>query len=289
MGKIREGLRAIIADRRELTGLTQKILAEMIGSKPAMVSALLNGERRLSEDWIEKFCAALNITLGDLEEPSPRIYEPMELRECYEKLKKLHEISPVPGFRAASRTIDDWLQAAESGGVLGHRPAWGQDDPAASESVKKSAISYTDSDAPRPVEMVRLPHYDAVPARNPREISPKGQMWIDIVHSRANKSWYTLRVTGDSMSPDYLDGDIVLMDYALEPRNGDIVAALIDGYESTLKIFSRKGDEITLAPIETQRHLPRAFHASRVAIRGILVEIVRRIAKRNPIGARENP
>ena len=53
------------------------------------------------------------------------------------------------------------------------------------------------------------------------------------------------------MSPEYLDGDIVLMDYAMQPRDGGVVAALIDGAESTLKTCSRKDDEITLAPIET--------------------------------------
>lgn len=85
---------------------------------------------------------------------------------------------------------------------------------------------------------------------------------------------------GDSMSPEYLDGDIVLMDYALQPRDGDIVAALIDGFESTLKLYFRKGDEITLTLIETKRHSPRMFQASRIAIQGVMVEIVRRISKR---------
>ena len=82
------------------------------------------------------------------------------------------------------------------------------------------------------------------------------------------------------MSPDYLDGDIVLMDYALQPRDGDVVAALVDGAESTLKTYSRQGDEITLTPIETKRHSPRTFHASRITIQGVLIEIVRRSARR---------
>ena len=51
------------------------------------------------------------------------------------------------------------------------------------------------------------------------------------------------------------------MDYALQPRDGDIVAALVNGFESTMKIYSRKGDEITLTPIETKRHFP--LHVSR--------------------------
>ncbi len=102
----------------------------------------------------------------------------------------------------------------------------------------------------------------------------------NIVHSKGKGSWYTLRVMGDTMSPDYLDGDIVLMDYALEPHYGDIVAALVDGHENTLKIYSRQGDEITLTPIETKHHSPRKFHAGRITIQGVLVEIVRRSAFR---------
>lgn len=103
---------------------------------------------------------------------------------------------------------------------------------------------------------------------------------MDIVHSKGKDTWYTLRVLGDSMSPDYLDGDIVLMDYARQPREGDVVAALVDGIESTLKIYSRRDDEITLIPIETKRHSSRTFHAGRIRIQGVLIEIVRRTARR---------
>jgi SOS-response transcriptional repressor LexA len=78
----------------------------------------------------------------------------------------------------------------------------------------------------------------------------------------------------------YLDGSIVFMDYALQPRDGDVIAALIDGTESTLKIHSRQSDEITLTPIEIKRHSPRNFHASRVTIQGVLIEIVHRTTRR---------
>ena len=53
MGRIREALKAIIDDRKELRGLTQKDLADVMGAKPSMISALLKGDRRLNEDWIE--------------------------------------------------------------------------------------------------------------------------------------------------------------------------------------------------------------------------------------------
>jgi repressor LexA len=111
-------------------------------------------------------------------------------------------------------------------------------------------------------------------------MNPEGQMWMDVVYSKGKETWYRLRVVGDSMSPEYLNGDIVLMDYALQPRDGDVVAALIDGTDSTLKTYSRKDEEITLTPIETKRHSPRTFHASRITIQDVLLEIVRRTARR---------
>jgi SOS-response transcriptional repressor LexA len=69
------------------------------------------------------------------------------------------------------------------------------------------------------------------------------------------------------------------MDYAMQQRNGDFVAALIDGWQHT-ENHLRKGDKITLTPIETKRHSPRTFHASRITIQGVLLEIVRRTARR---------
>jgi SOS-response transcriptional repressor LexA len=281
MAKIQAVLRAIVENRKETQGLTQRKLAELMGAKPAMISSLLSGKRRLNVDWLDKFCSVLNISLGDFEKPTPAAPEPRILREYSEKLKRLYEISPAPAFRSVSRAIDDWLEALESTQAATLKPDTVIDDFFESEHIEEeSSINYVDSDAPRPVEIFRVPHYDAIPAGNPREMNPGGQMWMDIVHSKGKDTWYTLRVVGDSMSPDYLNGDIVLIDYALQPRDGEVVAALIDGTESTLKAYSRQGDEITLTPIETKRHSPRTFHASRITIQGVLIEIVRRSARR---------
>jgi SOS-response transcriptional repressor LexA len=75
-------------------------------------------------------------------------------------------------------------------------------------------------------------------------------------------------------------GDIFLMNSARGPHDGDIAAVLADGYENTLKTYSRQGDKITLSRIETKHHTPRRFHVSRIIIRGVLPEIMRRSAKR---------
>ena len=49
------------------------------------------------------------------------------------------------------------------------------------------------------------------------------------------------------------------------------MAALIDGAESTLKVYSRRKDEITLTPINKESYKSRAYHADRVSIQGVLM------------------
>ena len=60
-----------------------------------------------------------------------------------------------------------------------------------------------------------------------------------------------------------------------------VVAALIDGTESTLKTYSRRGDEIILAPVNIEGHQPRTYHASRVTVQGVLIDVVRRGGQSN--------
>ena len=87
---------------------------------------------------------------------------------------------------------------------------------------------------------------------------------------------YALEVSGDSMVEEgILDGDYALIRKADEAREGEIVVALIDGEEATLKTFRREGQMIRLDPAnrayEAQRYEPR-----RVAIQGRLAGLIRR-------------
>ena len=86
------------------------------------------------------------------------------------------------------------------------------------------------------------------------------------------KDRYALQIKGDSMIDiGILDGDIVI----IEPKNtaefGDIVVALIDDQEATLKRFKKlKDGRIELSP-ENQTLEPMIYDASRVKVQGILV------------------
>jgi len=87
---------------------------------------------------------------------------------------------------------------------------------------------------------------------------------------------YALEVSGDSMVDEgILDGDFALIRKADTARDGEIVVALIDNEEATLKTFRHEGSMIRLDPAnrnyEAQRYDPR-----RVQIHGKLAGLIRR-------------
>lgn len=94
-----------------------------------------------------------------------------------------------------------------------------------------------------------------------------------------NSNMFALRVKGDSMEgAGIMDGDIAVLkqvqDTNTEIKNGDIVAALIDG-EATLKTWSKKGQSIELLP-ENSRYEPIALSSKdNAAIVGKLVGVYR--------------
>jgi repressor LexA len=87
---------------------------------------------------------------------------------------------------------------------------------------------------------------------------------------------FALEVRGDSMiEAGILDGDLVLIRRVETADTGDIVVALIDDEEATLKRFRRRGASIALEPANTS-HEVRILPPSRVKIQGKLVGLFRR-------------
>jgi repressor LexA len=83
---------------------------------------------------------------------------------------------------------------------------------------------------------------------------------------------FALRVTGDSMiDAGILDNDYVIIKKQPMAHDGDIVVAMIDRVEATLKRFRRKNNaEVMLIP-ENPDMQPMIYSADRVTIHGILV------------------
>ena len=87
---------------------------------------------------------------------------------------------------------------------------------------------------------------------------------------------FALEVRGDSMiEAGILDGDIALIKRAEAADTGDIVVALIDDEEATLKRFRRRGASIALEPANAAYEV-RILPPNRVRIQGKLVGLFRR-------------
>ncbi len=87
---------------------------------------------------------------------------------------------------------------------------------------------------------------------------------------------YALEVTGDSMiNAGILDGDTVIIQEADTANTGEIVVALVDNQEATLKRLRRRGDSIALEAANPA-YETRIYGPDRVRVQGKLVGLIRR-------------
>jgi repressor LexA len=91
-----------------------------------------------------------------------------------------------------------------------------------------------------------------------------------------NDPVFMLRVRGDSMvEAGIFDGDLVVVRRQADADDGDIVAALIDGEEATVKRLRRGGGQVTLLP-ENPAYEPMVFTQG-VQLLGRVVAVLRRL------------
>jgi repressor LexA len=87
---------------------------------------------------------------------------------------------------------------------------------------------------------------------------------------------YALEVSGDSMvEAGILDGDYALIRKADAAREGEIIVALVDDSEATLKFFRREGAMVRLDPAN-RAHEPQRYVPNRVRVQGKLAGLLRR-------------
>jgi repressor LexA len=98
------------------------------------------------------------------------------------------------------------------------------------------------------------------------------QLELNLAEMFMGPELFALRVTGDSMmDAGILDNDYVIIRKQPVANNGDIVVAMIDKVEATLKRFRRKSEtEVELIPENANMEV-MTYHAERVNIHGVLV------------------
>lgn len=99
---------------------------------------------------------------------------------------------------------------------------------------------------------------------------------ISLTDFTRSKDVYVLQVTGESMQDEHIvDGDYVLVEKIQDARNGEIVVALLNGSDTTLKRFYRENDKIRLQPSNATMQ-PIIVPAEIVQIQGRVVGVLRK-------------
>lgn len=99
---------------------------------------------------------------------------------------------------------------------------------------------------------------------------------IDIPKDMMGRKTFALRVRGESMIDDgILDGDYVIIEQSHSPRNGEIVVALIDNENATLKRYYNEKTGIRLQPANSSMR-PMRFSKKRVTIQGRVKGVIRK-------------
>ena len=171
------------------------------------------------------------------------------------------EIMERFGF-ASPNAVTSHLQALERKGALLREP--------------NKARGLVLADSYRDRAMVEIPIYGTIPAGLPADErqQPDGCISVEVETLRLPKGArvFALKVRGESMiGAGILSGDVVVLEFR-EPRNGEVVAALIDG-ETTLKRYVvQRGKPFLKA--ENPR-FPNLIPAQELVIQGVQVALLR--------------
>lgn len=134
----------------------------------------------------------------------------------------------------------------------------------------------------QPSAVKSIPVLGKVPAGVPIEAVQDIIEHIDITEkmARSGYDYFGLLVTGNSMVPEYLDGDVVIVRMQPTAETGDDVVAYINGYDATLKRITVTENGIQLRPLNPE-YETRSFTNQEVAklpvtIAGVVVELRRK-------------
>jgi len=124
---------------------------------------------------------------------------------------------------------------------------------------------------------ISIPILGKIAAGNPIEAISDNTNYIDIPQSHLGKGeYFLLEVEGNSMiNAGIFDGDQVIIEKCNDAKNGEIVVALIDNNEATLKRIYKRGQQLALQP-ENSAFKTVIYGPDRVQIQGILKQLIRK-------------
>lgn len=148
------------------------------------------------------------------------------------------------------------------------------------KAAQDNVVAFPPRAAPRPApianDVIELPLHGRIAAGVPIEAFEDSAQLAVPAALLGPGDHYALEVSGDSMvEAGILDGDYALVQRAETARDGEIVVALVDGQDATLKYFHRDGRNVRLDPANGA-YEPQIYEAHRVMVQGRLAGLLRR-------------
>lgn len=130
--------------------------------------------------------------------------------------------------------------------------------------------------APQEDHGIEIPLHGRIAAGTPIEALENRDSFVSVPHGMLGRgNCYALEVSGDSMIElGILDGDTVVIESTEVARDGEVVVALVDREEATLKTLRRNGRFIELVPANRD-YKTQVLEADRVKVQGRLVGLLR--------------
>lgn len=186
-------------------------------------------------------------------------------REIYEFLK---DKIITRGYGPTVREIGTEFGIRSPNGVMCHLKALEKKGLITRESHMSRAIQLSE-----PLSRMSLPMAGRIAAGSPL-LAVEQREQVDFSSLFNADDHFCLEVTGESMiEAQIADGDYVVVRKQSTCRDGEIVVALVDGEDATLKRFYREPSRVRLEPANATM---KPIYSNNVAVEGVVVGVIRR-------------
>ena len=212
--------------------------------------------------------------MRDLTERQQEVLQFIQSKQASEGLTPtFREIAAHFHFRSPNAALAH-VHALRGKGFLSNLPR-------RARSLQVLAVNALKSRHPKgwtPSRVLSVPVYGSIPAGLPQDATqdPESCVLIDVetLGIKSTARTFALKVRGDSMvGKNIVDGDLAVIEHGVEPRSGDVVAALIDG-QVTLKTFVLQRGKPYLRA-ENPRY-PSLIPREELQIQGVMMALIRR-------------
>lgn len=172
------------------------------------------------------------------------------------------------GYGPTVREIGAGFKIKSPNGVMCHLKALEKKGLITRESHMSRAIQLCE-----PISKMTLPLAGRIAAGNPLQ-AVEQQEQVDFSALFNNENHFCLKVTGQSMiEAQIAEGDFVVVRKQKNCRDGEIVVALVDGEEATLKRFYKEPHRVRLEPANSSM---QPIYATQVEVLGVVTGVIRR-------------